>query len=575
MPDLLHRLPPVARFWRQLPLLVALAASASGCLGLRRWLIPPPSREENRDASYEHQRAPDNAELILVVARLPGDATEETAIAVRNGHIMRRGTLEALDAVRGDATRTIRLPGGVATAGLVAGHVRLEQAAMAADAVDLTGCKTVADVVATLKTSRQLVMTESGWLWGNGLNLGLFAKLSSADLDRAVGRTTVLVTPAGKSVGLANGALMARLGELGTAIASQAGHLDDRQIRLAWQQLPAARPERLKPLFLSLFAELQRQGVTEVHAFATSQSALEALHMLDRESRLTLRTRVYLDAERPEGRALLHPPRPTAATNPGKRLPSDGPPLPRSKRVPLVELAGVSLELDGSVRAGSAAMTENYADLPFAGTLTYSDDALQERLTAADQAGVHVAIRASGDAALAQVGRVLAAMARRADAPQLRVELPEVVSPDALDALHASGALCVVAPVVSPKELEIAKHRLGAARLAWFDRAASLAAACPLQVALDMAHPEALRAHDRLTRHNTSDPEAMPTLQAWRALSSGGTARLTMPIQVGEDADLVVWSRDPLLPGKVPPKVIASMIGGTVTLLIGRDVEAE
>jgi predicted amidohydrolase YtcJ len=238
-------------------------------------------------------------------------------------------------------------------------------------------------------------------------------------------------------------------------------------------------------------------------------------------------------------------------------------------------VSGVSLELDGGIASGTAALAQKYADLPYAGTLTYSDETLTERLQAADRAGVQVAVRASGDAALAQLARVVTALQRTRDAPQLRVELPEVVSPDTLEVLHASGALCVVAPVTSSHGLDVARHHLGASRMPWFDRAASLAAACPLQVALDYAHPEALRAHDRLTRHNTVDPEAMTSTQAWRALSSGGTARTNPPVQVGEDADLVIWSRDPLAPGKTPAKVIASMVGGTVTLLIGRETNSD
>ncbi len=574
MPDLSRSQLSLLRFSRHTVLLLAFVTLSTGCTALRRWLVPPPSHAQDGQVGYNRQRSTQNAEMILVVASLPGGSTEENAVAVRDGHILARGTLADLDGVRDDATRTIRLPGGVATAGLVAGHVRLEMAAMANDTVDLRGCKSVADVVNTLKIAKPLVLTESGWLWADGLHPGLFAKLSSADLDRAVGRTAVLVTPDSDSTGLANGSLLARLGDLGTAIAGHGGHLDDRQIRLAWQQLPPARSERLKPLLLAVFAKLQREGVTEVHAFAGSQTLLEALHTLDRESRLTVRTRVYLDAERPEGRALLAAPNTPSSADPSMQADKNAPP-PKPKRVPLVQVAGVSLELDGSVHSGTAALSERYADLPHAGTLTYSDELLQERLTAADRAGVQVAVRASGDAALAQLARVMGAMQRSADAPVLRVELPEVVSPETLSVLQAAHAVCVVAPTLSQREIDVARRHLGTERLPWFDRAATLAEVCPLQVALDIARPDALRARDRLTRHNSADSEAMTAEQAWRALSSGGTARQTAPIQVGEDADFVIWSRDPLLPGKVPAKVIASMVGGTVTLLIGRDLNAE
>lgn len=559
-------------------LLLVLVNALSACSTLRRWIVPPQTHSESAAVAYNQPRSSQYAELIVAVAQLPGAGTEETAVAVRDGRILARGTLAELERVRGEATRTIRLPGGVATAGLVAAHVQLERAAMATDNVDLRGCKSVADVVNTLKIAKPMVLTDGGWLWADGLALGIYEKLSAADLDGAVGRTSVLVTPSGKpaghgGVGLVNGGMLARLGDLGTTLAEHGGQLDERQLDLVWQQLPPTRPERLKPLLMALFADLQRQGITEIHAFAASQAGLDALHLLDRESRLTLRTRVYLDAERPEGRALLQPP--AKATPDAMPQRQEPPPSPQRKRVPMVQVAGVSLSLDGSVRAGAAAMTEPYADLPFAATLTYSDDLLRERLGAADRAGVAVAIRASGDAALAQLTRVLATLARTEDAPQLRVELPEVVSPATLEALQAAHARCVIAPVLATKELDGLKRRLGTERWLWFERAASLAAACPLQVALDVTHPEALRSHDRLTRHGAQDPEALAPQQAWRALSSGGTGRTTPPMQVDEDADFVVWTRDPLLPGKTPAKVMASVVGGTVTLLIGRDANGE
>jgi predicted amidohydrolase YtcJ len=563
----------------RLLLLLVVAAPASGCTALRRWLVPPATHRTAADVGYSHDRRDDGAELILVVASLPGGPTQETAIAVRDGHILARGTLAAMEPMRTNTTQTIRLPGGVAMPGLVAAHVRLEPAAMATDVVDLRNCKSTADVADALKLAKPQVLSESGWLWADGISLALFDKLSSADLDRALGRTAVLVTPAGRpngvsSAGLGNGALLARLGDLGTAIAERRGRFNDAQVRLAWQQLPPARPERLKPLLLALFADVQRQGVTEVHAFAVSGAALEALRMLDRESRLTVRTRVYLDAERPEGQALLAPNSPSTRSDAAQGQQSIQQPPPQTKRVPLVQVAGVSLELDGSVVAATAAMTEPYLDLPHAGTLTYSDEALRARLEQADRAGLQVAVRASGDEALAQLVRVATAMQRDPRLPALRVELPEVVSPATLDWLQEAHAQCVIAPPLLQKDFDLVRRRLGPLRWPEFDRAASLAAACPLQVALDFVHPEAMRSHDHLTRHGGNDAEAMSAQQAWRALSSGGTARTTPPVQIGEDADLVVWSRDPLLPGKVPAKVMASMVGGTLTLLIGREVDS-
>ena len=562
---------PHRRRWLQLALCAGLVVEL-GCASLRRWLVPPRVEPETTAAGYSKERSTATAELILVVAALPGPVTTETALAVRDGRIIARGTLQDLEPLRDDGTRFVRIPGGVATSGLVAAHVLLEPAAMVSDAVDLHGCRTIADVVAQLASARQFVLADSGWLWGDQLDPQLLERLSSVDLDRAVGHIAVLVTAANKPRAVANGALLGRLGELGTAIAARGGKLDERALRLAWQQLQPARPERLKPLLFALLAELQRQGVTEVEAFGATQAAWTALLLLDREGRLGLRTQLYLDAERPEGQALLAPPPVATATAPP---PSGLPPpqLGRSKRSPMVRVAGVSVQLDGPLLAGAAALTQPYADLPHAGTLTYSDDRLGALVAAADRAGVAVAVAASGDAAVAQVARVLAQLRRPADAPPVRVELPQVVSPSTLDGLKSAGVQCVIAPLLTARELEVARRHVGPARVTWLDRAATLATACPLQVHLDIRHPEASLTHDRLTRRGERDPEALTAPLAWRALSAGGSGREAAALQVGDAADLVVWARDPLAPGRLPAKVVASMVGGTITLLIGKEGE--
>lgn len=145
-------------------LLLVLVNALSACSTLRRWIVPPQTHSESAAVAYNQPRSSQYAELIVAVAQLPGAGTEETAVAVRDGRILARGTLAELERVRGEATRTIRLPGGVATAGLVAAHVQLERAAMATDNVDLRGCKSVADVVNTLKIAKPMVLTDGGWL---------------------------------------------------------------------------------------------------------------------------------------------------------------------------------------------------------------------------------------------------------------------------------------------------------------------------------------------------------------------------------------------------------------------------
>lgn len=560
--------------FRQL-LLLLLPFLLADCTYIRRWLIPPAHTEDGADSPQGQRTDPRTAELILVMHALPGEVTDATALAVREGKVLARGTLDDLEAHRGTSTQVVQLPGGVAQLGLVAAHVRLEQLAMAQDAVDLHEAKTVADVVAALQLAKPMVMAESGWLWADRLDPALLAKLSSADLDRAMGHVAVLVTATGKPAGRVNGAMLVRLGEAGVSLEALNGLLDERGLRLAWQNLAIARWARLKPLILGLYAEAQKQGVTEVHAFAASLELQDALQVLEREGRIVLRTKLFLDAERPEGRALLEGRQTSVAANVGE---SPGAQTiaqrtqARPRREALVQVAGVSLQLDGTLQAGTAALLEPYADLPQNGTLTYSDRQLEERLQLAQKNHVQVAIQASGDAALAQLVRVGTALG---NLPQLRVDLPEMLTETTLEFLHTAGATCVIQPTLTPKDLEVARRHLGPLRMAQFERTQALAQACPLQIALDLTHPQPLRLLERLTHKGLNDAQPLPLDLAWRALATGGTTSKPTPLQVGDTADLVVWSRDPLQAGKTPPKLMASIVGGTATLLIGRDLEAE
>ena len=574
-------LPPVAERARHpmqghrlltLGLWMAMLLTTPGCSTLKRWLVPPGRGDDERAARTQQANQDDDTrgdpEVILVVASLPGEITSANALAIRRGRVMARGSLDDLQGLRGPATRVVQLPGGVAENGLVAAHVRVEQQLMAADAVDLHEARSVADVVAALQLAKPMVLSDAGWLWADRLDPAVAAKLTSVDLDRALGRVPVLVTAAGKPGALANAAMLVRLAELGVSLEELQGRLDERGLRLAWQKLPVAAPARLRPLLLALFSEAQKQGITEVQAFGGTAALVDALRMLDREGRLALRTRIFLDVERAEGRALLTPPPPRA-----EGAPPPGPPPRKPAREPQVVVAGVSLQLDGPVTTGTAALTEAYADLPRAGTLTYTDTQLEDLLHAADVAGVQVAVEAHGDAALAQLTGALARLGRPSGAPKLRVELPEVVSPTTLDALRDAGVQCTVQPILNPKDLDVLRKRLGTARTALVDRSRTLAEVCPIRVALDLTRPQPLRVLDRLTRHGDGSVDALDPAIAWQAMGTGGSADTTPRLLVGDPADLVVWSRDPRVPGKTPAQVMASVVGGTVTLLIGRDLD--
>ncbi len=483
-----------------------------------------------------------HAELLLVAGSVYGSPSAR-AVAVRSGQVMAVGTPLEVSATLGPSTQMVSVPGAVVMPGLVDAHVHLQGAAQLRDAADLRAVKDEDSLRAAVQVA---LATADEWLWGFGLSQQVFETLPASAIEAALdGKAAYLSRADGHGARVTEALIDALPKELAAKVAAADGRIDEVLAQQVWREMPALRPARLRPLLRQTLMELQRFGITEVHAMGEPAAVATVLAELDHEGRLPMRVRLFLDLERPEGQRLL---------DGTFVLPYKG----------LVDVAGVKVWLDGTLGARTAALSQPYADAPgTSGQLLMTDAALQLVIERTDRRKLQLAVHAIGDAAVGQVVRVLQGMKRPPGAKPLRIEHAQVVSPEQMTALSGLSVECSVQPRHAEADKDFAAARLGPERLAWGYRGLELAKVCNVRSGSDLpviqANPLAdLRA---LTKGTAGADEL-----ALAAVTSAGSAAGRVAIAKGMQADLVVWSADPRTSATAKPLWV--VLAGTALRLV-------
>ncbi len=531
-----------------------------GCGALRRFLVPPPQVEDKAIAS---QSTDHKADLLLHVGRVAAGPAQPTTLALRVGQVLSLGSEQQAQPWIGPMTRVVHLPTSFATPGWADADVDLTQAALAADAVDLSSATTPSQVLTAIANFCPEV-NRGEWLWGKGLAQDVAGRLSPEALDRACPRAPLFITSDGLRSGLVNTVLLARLPtELGLQIQRFHGPIDENSTQTVWRALPAPRVERFKPLLLDVLTTLQQTGITEIDDIDGSGDLRDALVDLERDGRLPVRVQLYLRAQDPEALALLHPP-PQPSLRPGE----SPPPPPQWQVGRLLQVRGISLQMDGSVLSHTAALEQPYADTATTGELLWTDEQLQQTISAVDRGHWQLAVSAHGDRALAQLARVLAGLKRPSDAQAVRIVGAQVVSPAVLTALQGQSVAWSLVPWIH-KDSEVLSRLLGPTRMPWLNRVASLTPAGPVHMGSGWPQgplvPLATLATLDGRRTGLAPPERLAPEMALRAMLSGGTGAVLLP-ETGSATDWVLWSRDPQTPG-TDADVMATVIDGVLTVL--------
>ena len=509
-----------------------LGLVASGCVSVRRFLVPPPSATGQQPVRQAAVKTI-HAELLLIAAAVHG-VPGARAVAIRAGQVMAVGTPLEISATLGPSTQMVSVPGAVIMLGLVDAHVHLQGAAQLRDAADLS---TVNDEASLRAAVQAAAATADEWLWGFGLSQQVFASMPASAIEAALeGKAAYLSRADGHGARVTEALIDSLPKPLAAQVAAADGRIDEVLAQQVWRELPPLRPARLRPLLRQTLMDLQRQGITEVHAMGEPAAVAMVLTELDHEGRLPMRVRLYLDLERSEGRRLL---------DGTYTLPNKG----------LLDVAGVKVWLDGTLGARTAALSQPYSDDPStSGRLLLTDSALQQVIERADRRKLQVAVHAIGDAAVGQVVRVLQGMKRPERAKPVRIEHAQVVSPEQMAALATLAVECSIQPRHAAADHAFAAARLGRDRLSWSYRGLELAKVCNVRSGSDMpVLPAGPIADWRALLKGPGGATEQAQGLALAAITAGGTAAVAASIASGTPADLVVWSADPRKDAKAKP----------------------
>lgn len=554
----------VRRVWLGLALCATTVVAASGCSGLRDFIVPP---AENVKQGGKRAR-PLDMHLVVYDARLADG--RKVAIGARDGRIALIADRATLALRVGASTATVEARGAHVTAGLTDAHVHLEGAALLQDAVDLRTVRTTAALQQALEARRGLIPV-GGWVWGFGLQPALAAQLDVDALEKLAPELPVWLSTADGHGAQLSKTLLGQLPvTLRTRVAAAKGRVTESLARRAWYGLRPPAGEHLKPFVVRLLKRWALHGITSAHVMGARPELQVLLEELESAGRLPMRVRLYRAWPAPgtaawlarlaEKRRVLA--RRSAAVAQSKSTKPVVAPLAAS--MPLVTVAGVKVWLDGTLGARTASLSQPYSD----DTATHATPALTvQELTDAiqqvDAAGVQLAVHVIGDAALDRLLAAVRRAKRPADALPIRIEHAQVVRPDQIPQLK--GFLCSVQPLHRLDDAPWAPARLGAARAGWAYRAASLSQRCPLLAGSDApvgaVHP--WRAMQAWTQH----PVAAERVSASDALANFHRDPLTgrvAQLEVGEPADFVLWKVRPNAEAGAPPKRLGSVVAGVL-----------
>ncbi len=380
---------------------------AAGCNVIRDFLIPP----ETNAAVATRRAMARYASLVVDGAQVDG---KRQAIALRNGRIVAIGPLAGMRDLRGPATRVIDGRGGVATPGLIDGHVRLDVAAMMRDAVDLRDVTDHATLRRRLALNSDLLRGDD-WAWGWGLRSEVLAGLSADDLANIAPGLPILLSSGGGGEALLSRSLLSALPpRLRKPAEARRGRIDGALARRIWRSLPGPRASRLKPLLVQALSRLRDRGITTIHVMGASVAIWRILVDLERAHRLELRCLVYLDAAHLSTESALTERERQRAPVKGRSRAKSGNWQPRRVRLVGLEL-WLESEAPPAVAASAAGMKRRNA----------AEDRLLARwLSRADGAGLQLSVHVTDAHGAARVGRVLGAAKRPPGAAPIRLEGP-------------------------------------------------------------------------------------------------------------------------------------------------------
>jgi predicted amidohydrolase YtcJ len=491
------------------------------------------------------------------------------SLAVRGGRIVALGTRADVDALRGPATRVVRLEGGALLPGFVEahGHPLTEALFGYPPATDVRPffCSNFEDLVERIRV-RVAQATPGEFLFFRGLDLVLHRvphDPTFRDLDAWSPTVPIVIQANPGHAAWANSAALRHLGITRDTPDPPAGHfVRDAAGELTGKATESGVYEFLAPVLTESVADFRKRNLRELFRHyarcgltVASDQAMQAptaalYRAVAAEGDARVRIRAYV-------RGL-----------------SGSVPFTPGEGDDHFRIIGVKLTADGSPWVGNIAVTDPYLNtdvtldqmgLPrdYRGELNWTDERLAELVDQFARAGWQVSVHAHGDRAIAQVLRCYAATIPRLGRAdhRLRIEHCGAITDEQLARTVALGAVVSFFPAHVYWWGEAMRNDLFNLRVAerWMAMGSALRAGMRISLHNDgMVTPtdpllNVRTAATRLTRAgNVLGPDQRITVaQALRAHTLDAAWQLFMEqetgsLEIGKSADLVWLAADPL-----------------------------
>jgi predicted amidohydrolase YtcJ len=387
------------------------------------------------------------------------------ALAIAGDRILRIGSRQEVEAVRGPSTRVIELRGATVVPGLQDAHGHVLGLGQALSTLDLTDAPDVAHIAALV--SRRAASTERGkWILGRGWDQNRWpvkAWPSAADLDVAAGDHPVKLERVDGHASWVNTRALALAGITAAtpdpsggrlirdAAGAPTGVLVDAAQELVSRVIPELTAADVDASLVTADRELSRVGLTMVHDAGASSPTLAAYQRLVSARRLSTRFYVMIDSSPATTREWF----------------ARGPLVDPTHRL---TVAAVKMYADGALGSRGAALLADYSDEPGnRGLLVTPPDQLESITLAAARAGFQPCTHAIGDRANREVldiyerveGQVPAARRLRP-----RIEHAQILSAADVPRFGQLGVIASMQPTHCTSDMPWAPTRLGATRIA-------------------------------------------------------------------------------------------------------------
>jgi predicted amidohydrolase YtcJ len=531
------------------------------------------------------------ADLVLVngkVWTVNAAAPEAEAVAVWRDRILAVGTTDAVKALAGPKTRVIDLKGRRVVPGFYDSHVHLLGSGQRLGEVALKDAADEAEFGKRLKEFDRKLPRDR-WLlggeWDHDRTFG--GKLPTAELiDKYVPDRPVFLRRYDGHMAVVNSVVLRKAGisaktkdpsggvvyrKPGTD--EPTGLLRDNAMGLVDGLVPAPTEEEIVEAVQAALAEARENGVTSVQDMegsgdAARRTLFRVYQRLARSGKLTCR----IDLRWPlsEWQALA-------------RLGAEA-----GFGDDWVKIGGLKGFIDGSLGSSTAKMFEPFVNEPGStGIYVTPLDRLRRDITAADRAGLSVAVHAIGDRANAEMLDIFAEVAK-ANGPRdrrVRIEHAQHLRPEDYPRFKQLGVIASMQPYHVIDDGRWAEGRIGAKRCASSyafrslrDAGAKLAFGSDWSVAplspilgidaavnrrtLDGKHPDGWFPEQRISAAESVEAYTINSAYAGFEEKDRGS------IETGKLADFVVLSRDILADKErdhiAETRVVMTVVGGKV-----------